>query len=412
MTAQAQSFSRVNPGAIGGVLVAAAMGTSSIVFSEPAVADLIMLGVILGVPLLGVGRMGPATATGLVLWLLIVAHGYFSSAMAANVFPSFTHQTVTLYLVAGAVAIAMYVGRNPEPRFHLIMRYYTLGVLIACVAGFIGYFAILPDSYDLFTLYGRARGTYKDPNVLGAALAPAVVYSVWFVVRNKASRSIVSAAVAAFLMFALLLTFSRGAWIQTALALAVGLWLALVTSPQKRDVVRFAVLSGLGLMALFAAGIAVLQSPKMSDALQDRASLTQSYDVGPDGRFGGQAKAKLLILENPFGIGTHTFRDIHHHEAPHNVYLTTFLNAGWFGGIVYIASLLMTLVIGFEGIRRGGPLRPALIIVTASFVGVTFEGFVIDSDHWRHFYLIMGLVWGLADASYFARHDYNGAIDD
>jgi hypothetical protein len=27
------------------------------------------------------------------------------------------------------------------------------------------------------------------------------------------------------------------------------------------------------------------------------------------------------------------------------------------------------------------------------------EGFVIDTDHWRHFYLILGIIWGLAAAS-------------
>jgi hypothetical protein len=27
------------------------------------------------------------------------------------------------------------------------------------------------------------------------------------------------------------------------------------------------------------------------------------------------------------------------------------------------------------------------------------EGFVIDTDHWRHFYLILGIIWGLAAAT-------------
>jgi hypothetical protein len=28
------------------------------------------------------------------------------------------------------------------------------------------------------------------------------------------------------------------------------------------------------------------------------------------------------------------------------------------------------------------------------------EGFVIDSDHWRHFYLLLGMVWGLSAATF------------
>jgi hypothetical protein len=27
------------------------------------------------------------------------------------------------------------------------------------------------------------------------------------------------------------------------------------------------------------------------------------------------------------------------------------------------------------------------------------ESFVIDSDHWRHFFLILGIIWGLSAAN-------------
>jgi len=28
------------------------------------------------------------------------------------------------------------------------------------------------------------------------------------------------------------------------------------------------------------------------------------------------------------------------------------------------------------------------------------EGFVIDTDHWRHFFLLLGMIWGLSAATY------------
>ena len=34
-------------------------------------------------------------------------------------------------------------------------------------------------------------------------------------------------------------------------------------------------------------------------------------------------------------------------------------------------------------------------VAFAALVGHVVEGFVIDTDHWRHFYLLMGVVWGL-----------------
>jgi hypothetical protein len=57
-----------------------------------------------------------------------------------------------------------------------------------------------------------------------------------------------------------------------------------------------------------------------------------------------------------------------------------------------------TLAAGFYGLRRRNALQGPLIIATASFAGVVFEGFVIDTDHWRHFFILMALIWGLVDA--------------
>jgi O-antigen ligase len=142
----------------------------------------------------------------------------------------------------------------------------------------------------------------------------------------------------------------------------------------------------------------VLQVEKVRNLLTERATLDQSYDVGPEGRFGGQQKARNLILENPFGIGTHTFRDKYHHEEPHNVYLSQFLNAGWLGGMLFAISVIATLVVGLRAAMVNGALQGGFVVATAAFAGLVFEGFVIDSDHWRHFFIVMACIWGLADA--------------
>ena len=46
--------------------------------------------------------------------------------------------------------------------------------------------------------------------------------------------------------------------------------------------------------------------------------------------------------------------------------------------------------------RRGS--RP-IIAVYAAFVGVLVESVIIDSDHWRHYFLLLGVLWGLMAAS-------------
>jgi hypothetical protein len=42
---------------------------------------------------------------------------------------------------------------------------------------------------------------------------------------------------------------------------------------------------------------------------------------------------------------------------------------------------------------------PGAVVPDSMFVGEAVEGFIVDTDHWRHFFLILGLVWGLTAAS-------------
>ena len=38
--------------------------------------------------------------------------------------------------------------------------------------------------------------------------------------------------------------------------------------------------------------------------------------------------------------------------------------------------------------------RP-IIAVYCAFVGAAAESVLIDSDHWRHYFLLLGVIWGL-----------------
>jgi hypothetical protein len=147
-----------------------------------------------------------------------------------------------------------------------------------------------------------------------------------------------------------------------------------------------------------------LQFDEVTKLLEQRASLDQSYDYGLEGRFGGQAKALALVIANPFGIGAREFGATHHPEDVHNVYLSMMLNAGWAGGFVYLAIVVITLAAGVPFLFRRTAGQDWFIIVWSCLLGVSLEGLVIDTDHWRHFYLLMGLLWGLMIAYHPGRH--------
>jgi O-antigen ligase len=390
---------RIRSGRISEILVWLAMATSSFVLFEPAPVDLLMAIVIVLVPLLGAARFGTVSMLGLIVWLSMTAVGIIAVALAPTLGSALTHQIVTLFLAIGAFVLAGFIAGDPEYRFELVFSGYLVGALIAAAAGAIGYFNLLPGAYDLFTNYGRAKGTFKDPNVLGAALAPAFVYLCWIMVRDKPREARVAALMAVPLAFVLLIGFSRGAWLSVGLSLLMMGWIVLVTSRRKSDFTRLGILAGGSVFGLVMLVTVALQVPTVKSLMNERASMDQNYDNGPEGRFAGQAKARRLILENPFGIGTHTFRTIHHHEEAHSVYLTMFLNAGWFGGYVYVISTLIALFVGFRGAMRRGALQGAFVVATASFAGVAFEGWIVDTDHWRHFFILLGCIWGLSDAA-------------
>lgn len=377
------------------VVVWIAVASGAVVFSEPAPVDAITMGLIIGLPLVGLVTLPPALWVIQAVWAVCGAGALVGSSFAPDLAKSLTHTLVSIYLYAAFFIFAGFVAHSPGRHTRLILDAWLWAAFLGAVAGVVGYFNLAPGAYDLFTRYGRATGTFKDANVFGPFLVPALIWSLHKVLNEPLRRTLSPLIMLMFLSFALLLSFSRGAWLNAAIALAVYLYGAVVFAPSSRQRIKLVVL---GAIAVAAAGIvlvAAAQTEAVGELLANRAALTQDYDVGPEGRFGGQEKAKGLILSNPLGIGAQTFAPVYHHEEPHNVYLTIFLNAGWAGGFAFLAAVWMTVVFGFGHALKEMPARPLFLIVFGAFLGNVAEGFIIDLDHWRHFYLEMGMVWGL-----------------
>ena len=83
----------------------------------------------------------------------------------------------------------------------------------------------------------------------------------------------------------------------------------------------------------------------------------------------------------------------------HNVYLQAFLVYGWVGGMAYVLLLLTDAYGRLAQRLRAHAVAAYAICTFAVFVGEVAEGAIIDTDHWRHFFLLLGMIWGLAAAS-------------
>ncbi|MGA9603862.1 MAG: hypothetical protein WBQ82_07070, partial [Methyloceanibacter sp.] len=153
------------------------IASGAVVFSEPAPYDVLMIGAIAILPLTGLAPLTRGLALYLLLLTGIVAGGFIATTQAGVLSVPASHVAITLYLAASSVVMAAFFADRPEARIRLVMSAYMAAAVIAASAALIGYFSLAPGTYDLFTEFGRARGTFKDPNVLGAFLVPALLYA-------------------------------------------------------------------------------------------------------------------------------------------------------------------------------------------------------------------------------------------
>jgi O-antigen ligase len=133
-------------------------------------------------------------------------------------------------------------------------------------------------------------------------------------------------------------------------------------------------------------------------SLFEQRAAGQNYDSGETGRFGRQGYAFELALDHPLGIGPHEFRNLRIIEEPHNVYVTVLHVSGWGGGAFYYLLVILTLWRGIAALTRPSPYRLMMIPLVATFAMLVGESAIIDTDHWRHYFLLVGLIWGIATA--------------
>jgi hypothetical protein len=200
------------------------------------------------------------------------------------------------------------------------------------------------------------------------------------------------------MLAALLLTFSRGAWGQFAFATLLMMVLSFLTTGSLRERIRIGLVAVVGVLIVTGFIAALLSIDKVAEMFQERALLEQSYDAGHFGRFGRYLLGIDLALQRPFGIGPLQFAK-YFPEDPHNSYLNAFMSGGWLTGVAYPTLILVTAVMGLRFIFVPSPWQATYHAVYVTFLGTAVESAIIDSDHWRHYYLLIGVMWGLMAAS-------------
>ncbi len=368
---------------------------SSVAFIEPSPHDVLM-GVLAVTCLIAGVRFERHIALLLLLLLIWNVAGLLSLLNVPGQEHTVQYAGTSIYLAVAAILFATLFAHNTLSRIVIVRKAYVLTATFVALAGIAGYFRAFPGAYELFAPFGRALGAFKDPNVFGPFLIwPALVVLDRILVRRIRPIDLL---IIGILLFGLLLSFSRGAWIHFGVSCIVMLALAFLTAPTTGVRMRIFAMSAVAAVLLAAFVSIILSFDSVAIMFQQRAHLIQDYDVGQGGRFLLQELALSALLDFPNGMGPFEFARVYG-EQQHNVYLQSILVYGWAGGAAYFTLLIATLWTALRTVLVRTPWQPYLICAFAAFVGEVVEGFVIDTDHWRHFFLLIGMIWGMAAAT-------------
>jgi hypothetical protein len=369
--------------------------SGAFVFIEPSPYEIV--GVVTIVLFAASGLTLRAALAPLVLILVLLNIGYAVAVVqVSDQSKPVIWVLVSAFLAATAIFYAAMLGTNTQRRLDLLMRGYLAAALIAALAAIGGSFHLYGGASDLFLLYGRARGTFNDPNVLGTFL---VLPGLLLFQRMLAGRLVMRSGLLLLVMLAaLFLSFSRGAWGQFAFAAVVMMGLTFLTSRSVNERLRIVLLAFLGMLVIAVLVAVLLSIGEVADLFKERAAFEQSYDVGRYGRFGRYLLGADLALDHPFGIGPLQFAKLYV-EDPHNTFLNAFMSGGWLSGFCYLTLSVVTLVKSTRFLFARTPWQPIYHAVYAAYLGIVAESAIIDIDHWRHYFLILGVLWGLMAAS-------------
>lgn len=363
---------------------------SGFVIDEPAPYELYMVGLIAVWGLFGL-RISRTVAPLLALLVVFNIGGMISTLQMGDLYNAPLYNAVSLFLAFTAVFYAAVIENNWK-LLPVIFDAYLAAAVITAILGILGYFHAFPGA-GMFTLYDRAKGAFQDPNVFGPFLLLPSTWLVYRLLTGTLAAAPMRIAPLLVIGLGIFLSFSRAAWGLTAFTIGAMTLLVFIHNRNNLFRLRIILLAGAAVILLAAAVIIALQVPSVHALFEQRAKLTESYDVAHFGRFARHRIGFIMSMSHPLGIGPLNFGRMYG-EDTHNIWLKALLDYGWIGFTCYILITFVTLGAGFRILLRDRPWQPFLLCAYVVYVAHVLIGNIIDTDHWRHFYLLLGIIWG------------------
>jgi O-antigen ligase len=364
--------------------VALAFALLGVVLVEPAPSDGVFV-VLMAIAL--VGRRFRLTAVPFpVIAALgtLAAFSLLSAVQVADQARAASYFLISVFVAAMALWLSGYVVTRGRAR--LVVRAYLVAAVSSAVLGVLALFAPVPGA-EVLTQGGRARALFQDPNVFGPFLIPALLIVIEEILRPRllSARLPTKAVIAAILALGILFSYSRGAWLNLAVALIVMSSVLLLRRGGARRALGLLAIAGVATVVV-AATVAATGS---GDFLAERAQL-QAYD---EERFSGQRAGLEPALRYPFGVGPGQFESIAQISA-HSTYARVLGEQGFPGLVVLLALFGFTLAVALGSAARGrGTYGIGSVALLGAWCGLLANSFVVDTLHWRHLWIVAALIW-------------------
>ncbi len=338
--------------------------------------------------------VNPRVNTRAMVFLLLVCiwglSVYFSSidyfGVPAVRFQLFAH-TFCMMLTVTSCLVALSWN---EDNFHKFMKIYMAACCIAATLGVIGFAAHIP----LFIWDDRAKGLFDEPIAFGAFLLPGLFGAMYMLTNRRGFFFPVFTM--AVCVAGVLLSFSRADVV--ALIVFAPLYFLVLNRHQLARAIAVLMIGAFIIVVLTA--IAFVSFHGFQDKLMSRMTLAEPYDLGRMGRYARYVLAIPLILAHPFGLGMLQIDKIFP-EPIHNIFISSFVNYGWLAGVAWIMLTVLSVKVTFQNYHA--TKSPIVVWLGFSLAAQLPCALLQQVEHWRHLWMLFGLVWGFNAANFVRR---------
>ncbi|MES3004295.1 MAG: glycosyltransferase, partial [Pseudomonadota bacterium] len=327
---------------------------------------------------------GPLTASILVMLGLFMALQFVPIALQArSPGSSAFYAAVTTMLIMIALHLGALHGRG-DARFSSFVAGYAGAALVSAGLAVLTVYPDIALAADFLQLESRPKIFFKDPNVLGPYLVPATLVFLEAAGRRRGVKTLLFILCAVICAAGVIACASRAAWANLAIVLA--LYGTFSGGRQKWMLVCMALVAAVA--AIPAAG---LLGDSASDALEFYAYRSQFQDYDND-RFAVTQEAIELGLRYPAGVGPGEAPGyLEMGMDPHNTFVRIWAENGPVALVLFSVFLLLLAAHALQECMGGRRLNAAFICAFASLAGALLNAGVVDTLHWRHFWIILAV---------------------